>query len=131
MINLLLQEIIKGAVPKPGAPNEPVVIEIPSDHPKAEKLLTLARALASQQRLPGGIHVKKLMKPGAADEFIEFLRELGVDPDEIRSAVSSRQATPVIDPMQLMELSRNADRARELISALEDGRAKPSEELGI
>lgn len=94
--------------PAPSAASQtPVTISIPSDHPQAEKIRKLAAALASRRRLPSGLELQSIAKPGAADEFLDALREVGVDVDAVKERLRPAPPSPTLPVEALLHLSRN------------------------
>jgi hypothetical protein len=131
VLEYLFRDLIKDAIPTPVSPPESITIEIPDDHPKAQQLRELAKVLASQQRLPSGVMIKKLARPGATDEFIDFLREFGVDPDEVREIVRSHQPAAKLDPAKVLNFTRNVVGAQQLLRALSEGHPDAKRDTGL
>jgi hypothetical protein len=71
------------AAPTPGE-SVTVNIDIPGDHPKAPAFLRMVAALRTSTRLPSGLEVKGLERPGAVEEFFDALRE--IDPGAVEFA---------------------------------------------
>ena len=80
--NELINEFMR---PKKPGPRQ-IVVQIPKKHPRAEALMRLARALATRETLESGVIVDHFAGNKDADlEFIEALREFGVDVDRIKA----------------------------------------------
>jgi hypothetical protein len=83
-------------------PPREVKLSIPRNHPKIESLIRLAKALATREVLPSGIVVEKLARPGACEEFIAALSELGIDVDALKESLKS---TPLSPENKLMDIA--------------------------
>jgi hypothetical protein len=107
---------VRGTMPAP-APTGPVKIEIPLDHPKAQYILKLAATLATQQQLPSGIVINKLLRPGAEEEFLGALREMGIDVDQIKEALAPGIAANK-ERATLNDLAKTAESVLPLLAPL-------------
>lgn len=92
-----------------------VRISIPTDHPKYEAILRLARLLASEQRLASGIHVKKIEIPGALEEFLRALRAVVPQLDDMLEKLAA--ARPELRNPTMLDLLKIAGTALPILAA--------------
>lgn len=96
-----------------GQPKRPleqqVVVRIPKTHPKAAAIAKLARSLATREEYASGFVRERIAQPGAFDEFMDALKELGIDTDRIRAAINVPAPDP-LDPRHFISIAQHASK---------------------
>lgn len=94
-----------------------ITVTIKENHPKYNSIKKLLRSLATREEFKGGLIAQHRAIPGAFDEFMEALRELGIDVDRIKEELKIPDAAPP-DLRHMRSIAQHAGRILPILQGM-------------